>query len=420
MKNYCFKVAAFYRLNGFLVNLFILLFLMTISLFVFNRAFGIGSFMAIIFLLAIYKRIKFNKKTIAVVILLIALLTTSLAFLVKSDSTLGRILIYKVSWNMFADNFLTGIGFGEFQINYNLYQSAYFRTGHFTEKEFLLADSVFFTFNDYWQFIIEFGLIGLIMLIVISLLIVKTIKKMLNANPLDSFIKLIVSLLLVIFTAALFTHVFEKEVFQVFIVISLAWFVYIDYFGKPVSNINNIIFIIFSLGFVVFRYANDIMFLSSYNKFEKAKLLSANGYKLESQKLYNEVYPKLKNDAGFLIYYCDEFFDYKDSKLVLKDYLLLSEKRTDYRVYLKLALIYERLKQNHKAEETYLKAIYMVPNRFSSRLELFNFYLSAKKNAKAKALGEITLKMPIKIPSPRIILIKKEIEEKINEINSYR
>jgi len=393
---------------------------MVISIYLLNRAFLIGSFVAILFLLVNYKKVKFTKRTVTAISLLVIALIISLAFFIKSDSTLGRMLIYKISWNMFADHFITGIGFGKFQINYNLYQAAYFKAGYFTEKEFLLADNVFFAFNDYWQFIIEFGLIGLTLMIAVVVLIVKMIKKLLKANPLNHFIKLMVSLLLIILTAALFTHVFEKKVFQIFIVISLAGFVYVSHFRKTILSINNIIVIVFSLGFVVFRYADDVMFLSSYNKFEKAKILSSNGYKLESQKLYTEVYPKLKDDVGFLIFYSNEFFEYKDPRFVLKDYLLVSEKRTDYKVYMKLASIYERLKQHSKAEETYLMAIYMVPNRFSSRMALFDFYLRTGNFLKAKELGNSILKMPVKIPSNRVLFIKEHIREKINEINSYR
>lgn len=68
---------------------------------------------------------------------------------------------------MFKQNFFEGIGIGNFQVLYGHYQAAYFGAGQYSIKELLLADNTYYAFNDYFQLIIEIGIDGLIILILI-------------------------------------------------------------------------------------------------------------------------------------------------------------------------------------------------------------------------------------------------------------
>ena len=107
-------------------------------------------------------------------LLTVIAITLFLSFYIKSDSSLGRLLIYKISFKMFLEHPITGIGWGNFQREYNLYQAAFFKSGNYTQKEFLLADNTFYAFNDYWQLIVETGLVGGLCLI--TFIIFLTIK----------------------------------------------------------------------------------------------------------------------------------------------------------------------------------------------------------------------------------------------------
>jgi len=102
--------------------------------------------------------------------------------------------------------------------------------------------------------------------------------------------------------------------------------------------------------------------------------------------------------------------------VILENYLHLIKYRTDNRTYMRLAITYERLNLNSKAELTYLFAVNMVPNRFRTRLALFNFYINTKNNRKAKTIGTQILEMPIKIPSNEVEIIKQEVIKKMKLI----
>ena len=106
------------------------------------------------------------KKTVLYLLFPLVSILTSLLFLYKTDSSNGRLLIYKVSANIFRDNWLLGIGQGQFKVQYNEYQAAYFSTHSIDSKEALLADNSYYAFNDFLQGLIENGLIGFLIVAV--------------------------------------------------------------------------------------------------------------------------------------------------------------------------------------------------------------------------------------------------------------
>lgn len=88
----------------------------------------------------------------------------------KSNSSGGRLLIYKViTTQLEPKELITGIGYGKFMVKYNDLQAKYFSKKSIDSKEALLANNTHYMFNDPLQLIIETGLIGLIILCILSL-----------------------------------------------------------------------------------------------------------------------------------------------------------------------------------------------------------------------------------------------------------
>lgn len=390
-----------------------LAFAMIIASWMQSRAFILGLVTAILFAWFQYNERKVKRIQILIITITIIATGLLLAYTIKSDSTMGRLLIYKISWRIFTDNFLIGVGLGNFKSTYGLYQASYFKLGNYTEKEFLLADNVFFAFNDYWQFIIETGIIGILVIVSCTYLLCKMLKKSLADHKNNRTLLLATSLFIAVCIAALFTHVFEKLLFQLFSITLITWLIVINF--KFNANVKKTIPIILPIVFVIYQKFFLLLNYQSYIKFEQAKSLSTTGYVNESRKIYAELYPILKNDASFMRFYLDNlpYGNKNDVLVILKGYLHLISYRTDNRTYMRLAQTYERLNLNCKAESTYLIAINMVPNRFRTRLALFNFYINTKKNIKARIIGSQILKMTVKIPSNEIEIIKKEVREKM-------
>ena len=327
---------------------------------------------------------------------------------VKSDSSLGRLFIYKISWRMFYQNPWTGIGWNGFQKEYNLYQAAFFETEEYTDKEFLLADNTFYAFNDYWQFIVETGFLGgvCLLLFIISMGVL-TIKRLKNNE--DPLLKLIVACILIICVAAFFTHVFEKRFFQVITTVGLCYLIGYNSFQKlkrlPRTLSYSIVFII-TMTMVYFK---DIYYFSFYNKLRQAKILSETGYLLESKKVYEDLYPHFKNDISFLEEYYQIIETSSDQEKKLKILHEILKRYTNNSTFLKIGQIYKEIGKIELAEKAILKAVYMVPNRVVPKEILYRFYLEQKLNRKANFWKDEILNMPIKIPSKKIDDIKQKL-----------
>jgi O-antigen ligase len=92
----------------------------------------------------------------------VLLLTGALAVASKPTSAQGRVLIWKVSLRMFLAHPALGTGFSSFAGLYGAAQGSYFRQGLGTPMERLSADSVGYAFNDYLETAVELGLVGLL------------------------------------------------------------------------------------------------------------------------------------------------------------------------------------------------------------------------------------------------------------------
>lgn len=91
-------------------------------------------------------------------------LTGILVFLitfVKSDSSLGRIYIWKKCLTIISENLFFGVGFGRFAFEYNKYQSFYLSELSYKTRESFLADYSESAFNEFLQIGIEMGVLGI-------------------------------------------------------------------------------------------------------------------------------------------------------------------------------------------------------------------------------------------------------------------
>jgi len=157
-------------------------------------------------------------------------------------------------------------------------------------------------------------------------------------------------------------------------------------------------------------YFKVIYNFKNYQKLEQAELLAATGYLTESRKLFDELHPVFYNDIGFLKGYSEVLFGHEIQSKRMAVFQEIINKYTDNLTFLKIGLSYEELGMSKQAETTFLKAVYMVPNRFVPKQALYNFYVKNKQNDKATYWRKVILTMPVKIPSERIEAIKQTVK----------
>lgn len=397
------KLCIGFKIN-FLANTIILL----LSCLLNSRAFIFGSMIAMIFLLFKYNILKTNRLNLILLGASLIMALLSLMFLIKIDSSYGRVFIYKISSRMFFDHPISGVGVGQFGVDYGLYQARYFYANNYTKGEFLLADNVYYAFNDYWQLIVEWGITGLIFLFFCFSVLCHLLRGILDEHKNAHINIFLVCVLIVQFAAALFTHVFEKVGFQMatigIITLLLCKSRYFHLTRKVQFFYSFIaIAVVFSI-----HYSKRLIHYKEYQRFEEAKILFATGFISEGNQIYRDIYPKLRFDVAFLKEYGRETLNSSNYLEAKKIYEHLVTLHSDYRLYMDLGGIYINLKQFKKAEQCLVTAAFMVPNRFRSKKQLLKFYLDNNDYPKAKVISQMITDMPIKIPSPEIQQIKNE------------
>lgn len=111
-----------------------------------------------------------NYKLLTFLIMVCFVASVSVLYHQKKNSANGRLLIWKVSFKMIKDKPAFGNGSGSFQANYMDYQAAYFRNNP-NSKYAQLADNVKHPFNEFIKVAVEFGIVGLIVVLSLFLFV---------------------------------------------------------------------------------------------------------------------------------------------------------------------------------------------------------------------------------------------------------
>lgn len=378
-----------------------------------SRAFLVGYIVAFIILFLDITKLKKLFKAGLLFAFLSFLYCT--IFLIKTDSSLGRIFIYKTSFLLLKKHWVSGVGFRNFPYFYNECQQQYFRTGSYTTKELILADNVKYVYNDYFQFILETGLIGWVAIMVFIYLFFRLRIHILNCrSAYPGIVIFFISQLISFCVAAFFRPVFYNYFFLAVFIGFVGFICY--YILTPKLKWASLI-ILSALFVTVFtvRFNVYIYNCKNYQKYQEARQLSNLGYLNESLITFNSLYSFFYNDVDFISDYANGLMNANKFKEAAN--ILENAKKISYTpsLFVKLGDCYYNLSDYKKAEDAYLTAINIVPNRFLQRMSLFEFYKKTKQNGKLRATGRNILNLPVKIPSFQIEYIQKNVRKQLQE-----
>ncbi|MEO7445869.1 MAG: O-antigen ligase family protein [Ferruginibacter sp.] len=380
-----------------------------------GRAGWIGFILALVYIAYQYQPILRIKKVIIFLALSLIILLGFLLSSYKSDSSGGRILIYKISGEILKENWLWGIGHGQFKVQYNLYQAKYFAFHNIDSKEAMLADNSYYAFNDYFQVFIENGVIGFLILgAILFFLYIQFKNTKTNNDNKHLFIASIASLICIV-TGSFFSyplHVFPLMVQAILCVALLNSFPTsykfqvclpekLIIFSKVILVLISVLLLIHYSFYVNYKIKSDHAF--------KLKRI---GYKHKSLKIYQELNKSYIREGNALYLYAQQLYysnQLLPAKMVLKDAKNIYSSNEVYKLS---ASIENELYNFEQAEKDYKTAIYMVPNRMAGRNNLLDFYLERKDTTQAIYWANSIVNMPVKIPSQRT----KNMKQKANEI----
>jgi len=372
-----------------------------------SRAFFAGYLISGVFIIWTYQKSQPRKICICLMTVLL-LASSTILFFIKHDSSEGRILIYKISYQIWREHFWSGIGWGRFGIVYLSYQSEYFRISHYTPKELLLADNTQYAFNDFSQLVIMTGIGGIIGLMLACASYVILVFKVLQRSR-----NLIIDIVLLqtgcILIAACLTHVFESPTFQVFFLGNIL--ILLAYIFPYRRGYISILFFLSLVGMMLYHYGWTVTHLNAINRFSMAKRLRQAGYLTEAVTELRKLYPEMKPEPEFLAEYAktlSAYGEYREAAAILNSLITV---KAGYGYYDQLGHNLEELHEWKSAEIAYRQATLMVPNRFLPRYHLFLLYLRLHQQSRAKFIGTEILTLPVKIPSPAVQHIKLSVKK---------
>lgn len=316
-------------------------------------------------------------------------------FVYKKDSAIGRVLVWKNSWNMIVDKPILGHDSGIFIGDYMRYQANYFTKNPQSSYSYL-ADNVTHPFNEYLLLIIEYGVVGLLILIGIFIVILKSSKKI--------TIPLLCLLSVGIF--ACFSYPMRYPFISVILAYTLAnikpqW-EYTFYIHSLVK-----IFTLTLLGIFCVYLIQDIQFEKCWYRLAQQEILKEKIF----LKNYANLHSNWNGNPMFLYNYgavLNEVGDYKKSN----DIMILCESYfNDYDVQMIIADNYYHMSEWNKAEKCYITAQNMVPNRFLPLYKLMLLYEAIENKPKAIEVAIAIINKKVKVSSEIVTMIKNEAKD---------
>jgi O-antigen polymerase len=410
--NFCKKHMAILLLALLLLSCILLIFTN-------SRAGWVGMICSTIYV--VYKNYsikKFKKQVIFIsTILIISIFCTLLFF--KKDSSSGRLFIYKISATMLKDNWLLGIGHGQFKVKYNEAQAQYFSTHNINSKEALLADNTIYAFNDFFQLFIENGIISILFATAIFIIFCSTIIRAKIELENKHLFEACIASLICIFVGSLFSYSLQifPIIFQAILCVSTLNFLLQNNRVKmPLMHTKNRIWkavvVLISLILTLHFYC-----LVNYNlKSNASDALNKAGFKTMALREYKYIYNWYCKSGSTLLSHAQTLY-YTNNLLEAKKVLNEAKLYNQYFEVYKLSADIENELGNFKqAKLDYLHALHIAPNRMRSRKNLLDFYLMQKDTTNALYWAKSIMNMPVKVKSAITDDIQIRTKEILNRL----
>lgn len=357
----------------------------------------------------LFSKIRKLGYSIPIFILVLLLTLTSLFALYKwkENSVNGRLLIWKISWEIVKDKPLFGYGYRGFQANYMDYQAQYFKL-HPQSKWGQLADNIKHPFNEYIKVTVNYGVIGLLCcLFLLGVFLWKI-------SQIRSSIRV---MLLAVFASFLVVSNFSYPLQYAPVWLLLMYFgliVFSDFIPpvQPSFAMRAGIAGICVLGMIFFF--SELLYEMRWKTIATKAL---QGQTLQMLPQYRYLYPFLKHNPFFLYNYGAEL---NISKQYVESIVILKECKkyvSDYDLQMLFADSYFRAGDTVKAIQHYEYASNMIPCRFLPLYRQFEIHKGAGNIEKAIKVAQEIVKKEIKVESVTVGVIIRDARDFLAELS---
>lgn len=368
-----------------------------------------------ILLILIIENIKLIRKFRFLMLMSISIITITIAFIFfcKYNSSMGRLLIYKIDWLIIKKHWLLGIG-DNFSVIYNHELANYFKNGNGSLQEKLLADNTFFAFNEWLALLIRYGIVVFVLFFfstfILAIYAVKQITK--KKDCLEA------SVILFLLIVALVTYPSAFYFFRLcFICAALVLVFEFISTHKLIFKLqlNKIQF--FLLGIIIVLFAmKEIQLQKNEERNKEIWNLLKNGQINDGLSKALTQYETRGNDGELCIQISKFYFQKNklDSAIYFVEKAHEKICMDDLHVYWGDCLM--ESKKTKEAEKHFLMAANIVPHRFLNKIKLTEYYLSVSEYASARKTAEEIIIFPEKIPSKRVERIKIQARQIIDSL----
>lgn len=331
----------------------------------------------------------------------------------KKDSADGRLLIWRCGMEMTKEALWLGHGVGSFEAHYMDYQSAYFAQQNGHSRYAMLADNVKQPFNEYLNILLNFGIMGLLVLLAMIVTLIYCYKKKPNDRKKIAFYALIS-----IATFSCFSYPFTYPF--TWIVTFLCIFVMTSEYLKQFLSVtwakNAVCTSVLLCSLVgIYLLAERVWAEKEWNK---ASVLALCGSYTEALPTYEKLEKVLADNPYFLYNYAAILMENKQYEESLEIALKCRRYWADYDLELIIGENYQYLKNPERAEAYYNNASMMCPSRFLPLYKLFYLYKETDEEQRMLHVAETIINKPMKIKTPTILMMKRKMKrEKLQVLN---
>ena len=292
---------------------------------------------------------------------------------------------------MIADAPFFGYGVNGFSKEYMIYQANYFKE---TPASYFIpvADNVVYPFNEFIRIWIQYGGVGLLLVI----LLFYSIWVNSNKNEESDIMKAGLSALLIFSFFSYPFSVFPLLLFYPFLCGLMQYKIYCNF---RITNLKRILMILMTV-ILMIRTSKDILFLESIS----CSLLTL--YEKNGSDISHSDYEKIKGNTNFNDYYATWLIQQSETKNER-----LKEIYPSCEIYCLLGNYYIEHGDYKLAEYYFQEASFMVPTRIRPKYNLWELYKDIGQSEKAIEIANAILAMKLKIESTYTLRMKRRIKE---------
>ena len=346
------------------------------------------------------------------ILLVLTLVFISCLIYFKYRSFVGRLLIYKICFQIILAN-LFGTGIGTFQSVFHIFQADYFKKSLTNyNEEWFAADSIRIAYNEYLECFVELGVVGFLLILALVYQLFRPFKDKIR------FSKDILSLsamysLIGCAIVALFSYPLMEKPICFLLLINLA------YLSAKCDNKIELKSLFISKTIWTFLCVFCILITIKTAKkqvdyFHFSLIADATLKSDFNKENYELIYPEILDNSRFLYHYGGELMQNDSYERSIEVLETAKGSTIDEKMFCFLAESYYQKGNYAEAEKNYLLAVYAVPSRFFPKYFLMLFYEKMDRINDAKYWADFIVNMPVKVKSSEAFQIKNEAKRVLN------